>query len=117
MPDTHMNAPEQRTHLTNKPKQSKQRRSSNRTRRSAKHAQPTTAPDIDPTDPPAPVPPCRTQSAPTTQAPPSTTDPATPQRAAVLAEHIRTIVDSFPPLTPEQRDRIATLLRTKGNRR
>jgi hypothetical protein len=32
--------------------------------------------------------------------------------ATVFAEHIRTIVDSFPPLTPEQRDRIATLLRT-----
>jgi hypothetical protein len=33
-----------------------------------------------------------------------------------LAEHIQAIVDSFPPLTPEQRDRIATLLRTPGNR-
>jgi hypothetical protein len=106
------------THLTNKSKQPKQRLNSNRTRRSAKHAQPTTAPDIDSTDPPAPVPPSRTQSAPTTQALPSTTDPATPQRAAtVLADHIRTIVDSFPPLTPEQRDRIATLLRTRDNRR
>jgi hypothetical protein len=35
----------------------------------------------------------------------------------VLAEHVRVIVDSFPPLTPEQRDRIATLLHTPGNRR
>ena len=53
-----------------------------------------------------------------TRAPPSTTDPATLERATtVLAEHVRTIVDSFPPLTPEQRDRIATLLRTGGNRR
>ncbi|MGH3687587.1 MAG: hypothetical protein ACRDQY_13730 [Pseudonocardiaceae bacterium] len=34
----------------------------------------------------------------------------------VLAEHVRAVVDSFPPLTPEQRDRIATLLRTPDNR-
>ncbi|MGH3751824.1 MAG: hypothetical protein ACRDRP_03850 [Pseudonocardiaceae bacterium] len=34
----------------------------------------------------------------------------------MLAEYVRAIVDSFPPLTPEQRDRIATLLRTPGNR-
>jgi len=55
-------------HLTNKLKQLKQRLNSNRTRRSAKHAQPTTtAPDSDPTDPPAPMPPSRTQSTPTTQ--------------------------------------------------
>jgi hypothetical protein len=27
------------------------------------------------------------------------------------AEHIRRIVDDFPPLTPEQKDRIAALLR------
>ena len=110
--------PRKGTNLTKKPKQSTQRLNSNRTRRNAKNAQPTAAPDIDPTDPPAPVPPSRTQSTPTTQAPPSTTDPATPQRAAtVLTEHIRTIVDSFPPLTPEQQDRIATLLHARGNRR
>jgi hypothetical protein len=30
----------------------------------------------------------------------------------VLAEHVRALVDSFPPLTPDQRDRIAALLRT-----
>jgi len=28
-----------------------------------------------------------------------------------LAEHVRRVVDAFPPLTPEQRDRIAALLR------
>jgi hypothetical protein len=28
-----------------------------------------------------------------------------------LAEHVRAVVDTFPPLTPEQRDRIAALLR------
>jgi hypothetical protein len=33
----------------------------------------------------------------------------------VLAEHVRTVVDSFPPLTPEQRDRIAALLHTPSN--
>lgn len=36
--------------------------------------------------------------------------------AEVFAEHVRTVVDSFPPLTPEQRDRIATLLHIPGNR-
>ncbi|MGH3831207.1 MAG: hypothetical protein ACRDRS_12295 [Pseudonocardiaceae bacterium] len=36
--------------------------------------------------------------------------------ATVLAEHVRAVVDSFPPLTPEQRDRIATL-RTIRRRR
>jgi hypothetical protein len=35
----------------------------------------------------------------------------------VLAEHVRAIVDSFPPLTPEQQDRIADLLHTPGNRK
>lgn len=34
----------------------------------------------------------------------------------MIAEHVQAIVDSFPPLTPEQRDRIAALLRTPGNR-
>jgi len=28
-----------------------------------------------------------------------------------LAEHVRAVVDRFPPLSAEQRDRIATLLR------
>jgi hypothetical protein len=40
-------------------------------------------------------------------------DPATLEPAAVLAEHVRTVIDSFPPLTPGQRDRIAVLLRTQ----
>ncbi|PZS15339.1 MAG: hypothetical protein DLM60_17515 [Pseudonocardiales bacterium] len=31
-------------------------------------------------------------------------------RAEVLAEHVRKVVDSFPPLTSTQRDKIATLL-------
>lgn len=31
-----------------------------------------------------------------------------------LAEHIRRIVDEAPPLSPEQRDRLATLLRGGG---
>jgi hypothetical protein len=48
--------------------------------------------------------------------PASITDPAILERAAaVLAEHVRTVVDSFPPLTPEQRDRIAGLLRCSGS--
>lgn len=32
-------------------------------------------------------------------------------KAARLAEHIAKVVDSAPPLTPEQRDRLALLLR------
>lgn len=32
-------------------------------------------------------------------------------RAEVLAEHVRKVVDGFPPLTAEQRDKIAALLR------
>jgi len=32
-------------------------------------------------------------------------------RAQRLAEHIKKIVDAAPPLTPEQRDRLALLLR------
>lgn len=51
-------------------------------------------------------------SQPPTQRLTSTLDPATPEHAAMLAEHVRAIVDSFPPLTSEQQDRIATLLRT-----
>jgi hypothetical protein len=31
-------------------------------------------------------------------------------RAAELEEHVRRIVDATPPLTPEQRDKIAALL-------
>ncbi|GEL22751.1 hypothetical protein PSU4_17050 [Pseudonocardia sulfidoxydans NBRC 16205] len=33
-------------------------------------------------------------------------------RAAELEDHVRRIVDGAPPLTAEQRNRIATLLRT-----
>ena len=33
-------------------------------------------------------------------------------RAAELAEHVRRIVDQAPPLTNDQRNRIASLLRT-----
>lgn len=33
-------------------------------------------------------------------------------RAERLEEHIRRVVDEAPPLTAEQRDRLATLLRT-----
>jgi hypothetical protein len=52
----------------------------------------------------------------TQRLPPSNTDPTTREHAAaVLAEYVRAVVDSFPPLTPEQRDRIAALLRTPGN--
>lgn len=32
-------------------------------------------------------------------------------RAARLADYIRRVVDAAPPLTPEQRDRLAALLR------
>lgn len=32
-------------------------------------------------------------------------------RAEVLAEHVRRVVDTAPPLTPAQRDRLAALLR------
>ncbi len=28
-----------------------------------------------------------------------------------LADHVREVIDGFPPLTPEQRDRLAALLR------
>ncbi|MGH3685349.1 MAG: hypothetical protein ACRDRU_06270 [Pseudonocardiaceae bacterium] len=107
--------PRKGTYLINKPHHSQQRLSTTRTRNSAEHAQPTaTTPDIDATDPPRSLPPpSRRQPARTAQElPPSNTDPATPERAAAaLAEHVRAVVDSFPPLTPDQRDRIATLLR------
>lgn len=35
-------------------------------------------------------------------------------RAEVLAEHVRAVVAQAPPLTDEQRERIAALLRTGG---
>jgi hypothetical protein len=41
-------------------------------------------------------------------------DLASQERAAALAEHVRAVVDSFPPLTPEQRDRIGALLHARG---
>jgi len=41
-------------------------------------------------------------------------DLAPQERAAALAKHVRTIVDSFPPLTPEQRDHIGALLHPRG---
>jgi hypothetical protein len=77
-----------------------------------------TAEDIDATNSPRSLPPSRKQPVRTAQGlPPTITDSATPERAAaVLAEYVRAVVDSFPPLTPEQRDRIAALLRTSGNR-
>jgi hypothetical protein len=105
-------------YLTNKPNHPKQRLSTTKTRRSAEPARLTaTAPNIDTTGSPRSLPhswkPVRTPQGLSS----SITDPATLERAAVLAEHVRVIVDSFPPLTPEQRDRIATLLPTPGNRR
>lgn len=74
-----------------------------------------TAPDIDATDSPRSLPPSQRQHVPNAEGlPPSITDPTTPERAAtMLAEHVRTVVDSFPPLTSEQRDRIAALLRPR----
>ena len=96
------------------------RLSTTKTRRNAEHAPPTTtAPNTDTTDSPRSLLPSRRQPVRTAQGPPpSITDPATLlERATVLAKHIRVIVNSFPPLTPEQRDRIATLLHTPGNRR
>src|SRR6476661_3581079 len=44
-------------------------------------------------------------------------DLASQERAAALAEHVRAVVDSFPPLTPEQRDRIGALLHARGEGR
>lgn len=35
-------------------------------------------------------------------------------RTEALAEHIRKVIESAPPLTPEQRDRLAVLLRPKS---
>ncbi|MGH3687727.1 MAG: hypothetical protein ACRDSM_22315, partial [Pseudonocardiaceae bacterium] len=87
--------------------------------KSAKHAkQATTAPDVNATDSPEPRPLARTRPIPTAQAPTSTTNPTNSEHATTaLAKHIRTVVNKFPPLTPEQRDRIATLLHTIGNHR
>jgi hypothetical protein len=42
---------------------------------------------------------------------PGLTDARRDLRAAELEEHVRRIVDAAPPLTAEQRDRIAALLR------
>lgn len=113
-PPNHTIVPEERkTYLTDKPNHSKQRLNTAWTPRNAEHARPTaTAPDIDATTSPRSLPPSRKQPVRTAQGPlPSTTDPETQERTAtVVAEHVRTVVDSFPPLTPEQRDRIATLL-------
>jgi hypothetical protein len=110
---------ERKIHLTDKPNHAKQPLNTNKTRKSAKHAkQVTTAPDVNATDSPEPLPPARTRPTPIAQAPTSTTNLANLERATTaLAEHIRAVVDKFPPLTPEQRDRIATLLRTTGNQR
>lgn len=50
---------------------------------------------------------------------PETIEAGRDYRAEVLAEHVRKVVDTFPPLTAEQRDRIAALLRapaTSGDR-
>lgn len=40
-----------------------------------------------------------------------TVEAARDYRAEVLAEHVRKVVDAAPPLTAEQRDKIAALLR------
>lgn len=112
--------PEKRkTNLTENTNYSQKRLSTTRTRGSAKHARPTaTPPAIDATNSPESLPPSRRRPAVrTAQVLPPSTDPATLERAAtVRAEHVRAVVDAFPPLTPEQRDRIAALLRIPGNR-
>ena len=106
---------ERKTYLIDKPNHSKQRLSTTKTPRSADHARPTaTAPDIDATDTPRSRPPSPRHPGRTAQGPPTITDPATPEHATtVLAEYVRAVVDSFPPLTAEQRDRIAALLRPR----
>lgn len=40
--------------------------------------------------------------------------PAQPTAAYRFADYIKKVVDAAPPLTPEQRDRIAVLLRPRG---
>jgi hypothetical protein len=42
---------------------------------------------------------------------PETAEAHREYRAEGLAEHVRRVVDTFPPLTAEQRDKIAALLR------
>lgn len=42
---------------------------------------------------------------------PSTVEAKRDLTAAVLAEHIRRVVDAAPPLSPEQREHLAVLLR------
>ena len=44
------------------------------------------------------------------------TDARRDLRAAELEEHVRRIVDAAPPLTAEQRDRLAALLRAPATR-
>ena len=46
---------------------------------------------------------------------PQTTDARRDLAAANLAAYIRHVVDQSPPLTPEQRDRLALLLRGPSN--
>lgn len=46
---------------------------------------------------------------------PETIEAARDYRAEVLAEHVRKVVDAAPPLTAEQRDRIAALLRAPAS--
>lgn len=45
---------------------------------------------------------------------PDTLDARRELTAVTLEEHVRRVVDTFPPLTAEQRDRIAALLRATG---
>ena len=45
---------------------------------------------------------------------PKTDELAAKFKADRLAQHIRHVVDSAPPLTPSQRDRLAILLRGAG---
>jgi hypothetical protein len=46
---------------------------------------------------------------------PAIVDATRDLHAAQLAAHIRRVVDSAPPLTEAQRDRLAVLLRSGGN--
>jgi len=48
---------------------------------------------------------------------PETIEAERDYRAEVLAEHVRRVVDSFPPLSAEQRDKIAALLRAPASDR
>ncbi len=113
--------PKETAQVSDNSNRSKDRLSTTRTRNGAAHTQPTAAAqDVDATDSRKSLPFSQRQPTPTAQGlpPPSITDLTTPEHtAAVRAKHIRAIVDSFPPLTSEQRDRIATLLRTHRNRK